>query len=317
MSDPREEFRRFAPVLISAVLSALLFYTGVFAFLFAVPVQVNYTRRGERVGVLSAVVTAVVVVIVHLSQALRFEEVGGEVVRILLVDSLMPIGLLTGLSLFNLLRRLSWTFRLVASAIPTMLAALPSILLLVAAANGDGPLGEQLEAMLASIGMGTNAEYWLTTVKRIVLNTVGLGLTASIAANWWLGRSIVLRAVSGSSSLRAARVPEVFVWPVIGGLAGVLFAWLFDVPAIEPVAWNAMLVASFLFGIQGIGVIQHLLRRRGMSERSERWALTISMALLFIPGLNVLAAIGIPLVGMSEIWIDYKRGEKYEGHSEQ
>lgn len=316
MINPHGELRRYVPIVVSAIVSAVLFYSGVFAFLFAVPVQINYSRRGEPLGIRSAIATAVLILIVHLSQALRFPELEREMIQLLLLDSLMPIGILLAVSVFNLLRNVTWAYRLVVSAVPAVLAALPSILILVAASSGEGPLAEQLGVMLSSLGMGVDLEYWLAAVRRIVLNTVGLGLTASVAANWWIGRSIVLRGAGGSASLRGARVPEPMVWCVIAGLAGILLAWIGGVEVLQPVAWNVMLVPAFTFGVQGIGLIQHLMRRRGLSERSERWVLTIALAALFIPGLNVLAAIGIPLLGMSEIWIDFRRGERYEGHSE-
>lgn len=284
--------------------------------MFAVPVQVNYSRRGAPLGIRSALATGALIVVVHLAQVFRLDGVQGETVRLLLLDSLMPIGVLLAVSLFNLLRSITWAYRLVVATVPALLASLPSIVILVAASSGDGPLGEQLSEMLSTLGMGVNLEYWLAAVRRIVLNTVGVGLLASVAANWWIGRSIVLRGSAGSASLRDARVPDPMVWFVIAGLAGVLLAWLAGLAALEPLAWNIMLVAAFTYGVQGIGLIQHLLRRRGLSERSERWVLTLSLVALFLPGINVLAAIGIPLLGMSEIWIDFKRGEKYEGHSE-
>jgi len=306
----------YRPIVVSAIVSAVLFYSGVFSFLFAVPVQVNYSRRGAPLGIRSALATGALIIIVHLAQVLRLDGVQGETVRLLLLDSLMPIGVLLAVSLFNLLRSITWAYRLLVATVPALLASLPSIVILVAASSGDGPLGEQLSEMLSALGMGVNLEYWLAAVRRIVLNTVGVGLLASVAANWWIGRSIVLRGSAGSASLRDARVPDPMVWFVIAGLAGVLFAWLAGPAALEPLAWNIMLVAAFTYGVQGIGLIQHLLRRRGLSERSERWVLTLSLVALFLPGINVLAAIGIPLLGMSEIWIDFKRGEKYEGHSE-
>lgn len=305
------------PVIVSAIVSAILFYSGVFSFLFAVPVQVNFSRRGAPLGIRSAVATGLLIVIVHLLQVFRFDAVQGEMLRFLLLDSLMPVGILLAVSLFNVLRVIPWAYRLVVATVPAVLSALPSIVLLVAASSGEGPLGEQLSEMLSALGMGVNLEYWLAAVRRIVLNTVGVGLMASVAANWWIGRSIVLRGAPGAASLRGARVPDGMVWYMIAGLAGVLLAWIAGVEKLEPPAWNVMLVVAFAYGVQGIGLIQHLLRRRGLSERSERWVLTISLVALFLPGLNILAAIGMPLLGMSEIWIDFKRGEKYEGHSEQ
>ncbi|MCG8480575.1 MAG: hypothetical protein MI724_15890 [Spirochaetales bacterium] len=104
MNEAGKPYRKAAPLVVSAIGSAVLFYSGIFAFLFAVPVQVAYTRRGPAYGVVSAAVTAAVIVTVHVVQVLRLESVGTEMVRVLFLDSLMPVGLLAGLSVFNIYR---------------------------------------------------------------------------------------------------------------------------------------------------------------------------------------------------------------------
>ncbi|MFA7565831.1 MAG: hypothetical protein WCY01_02310, partial [Alkalispirochaeta sp.] len=76
------------------------------------------------------------------------------------------------------------------------------------------------------------------------------------------------------------------------------------------------LIASFLFAVQGIGILQHLVVRRGGSPTAERWVITGVLILMFLPGLNIVVSVGLPLFGMSELWIDYKRGESYESNTE-
>ena len=303
--------------MASAIGSALLFYSGIFAFLFAVPVQVAYTRRGTTYGAVSAATTAGLIIAVHLVQVLRLDSAGAETVRMLFLDSLMPVGLLAGLSVFNVYKSRPWWARLLAGSTVAVVATIPSLRILAQVSAGNGPFADQLGSLLEAVGLTGDPAVWIAAVYDIVLNTIGLGVTAAIAANWWIGRGIVFRGYGIAQSLRTARVPDQLIWVVIGGLAIVTVTWLAGPAWVAPVGWNAVLIGAFLFGIQGTGLTQHLLRRRGMGVRGERWVLTIAMAMLFLPGLNVIAGIGLPLLGMSELWIDYKRGEEYEGHSEQ
>ena len=303
-------------LLLSVVASALLFYSGLFAFLFAVPVQVMFTRRGERQGELTAAVTGAAIVAIHLLQVLRIDGVRGEFLRLLFLDSLMPVGLLAGLVVFNAARRFPWWGRLMIGAAIAVLATVPSLRILSQAGSGEGALAEQMDTMMEMLGVTENSQALLRMVRQVALNTIGVGLTAAIAANWWLGRSLVLRRYGLAQSLRSARVDPSLVWLVIVGLALVVGTWITEAPRLAPAGWNILLVGSFLYGVQGIGLIQHLLRRRGLPERGERWVLTVAMLLMFVPGINLLVVVGVPLVGMSEVWVDYKRGEEYEGHSE-
>jgi hypothetical protein len=318
MKSQGVDFRSLTPFIGYAGASVLLFYSGVFAFIFAVPVQIAYSRYGKEKGLIVAGVTAGLVIVVHLLQAVRFEAAGTGVVRILFMDSLMPIGILAGLSLFNVARHYDWWVRLVGAAAVALLGAVPSLHLLRQAVIGEGPLAEQLTDMLSVLGINENPGQWIEMVQRIVFNTIGLGLLAAIAANWWIGRSFSRKGLAPAGILRQAEVPDEGVWVVIAGLALVILAWLRDVSLwIEMAGWNVLLIASFLFAIQGMGILQHLIVRRGAGPAAERWIVTGVLILMFLPGLNIIVSIGLPLFGMSEVWIDYKRGESYESNTEQ
>lgn len=308
----------YVGLLVSAALAIALFYSGVFAFLFAVPVQVTYLRRGRDAGYAATALTAGGVLLVHIAQIVRFGAADGRIVRVLLLDALMPIGLLAAVTLFNVVRGYPWWARLLAGTAVALLGAFPSLRLLAAVGGDDAGLSEQLTGMLTMLGVAEDPAFLIEAVRRIVFSTIGLGLMAAIAATWWLGRGIALRGTSGELSLRAARVDDRIVWFVITGLTGVVMEWLVEVPvAIGILGWNLALMGAFLFAIQGLGIIQHLLRRRFESERAERWVITVALAALFVPGINAVVTIGLPLFGMSELWIDYRRGRGHEGHIER
>ncbi len=318
MKSQGVDLRSLTPFIGYAGASVLLFYSGVFAFIFAVPVQIVYSRYGKENGLAVATTTAVLIILVHLLQAVRFDGAGTGVIRILLMDSLMPIGILAGLSVFNVARNYEWWARLVGATGVALLGAIPSLFLLHQAVVGEGALAEQLTGMLSVLGINDNPGQWIEMVQRIVFNTIGLGLLAAVAANWWIGRNFARKGHVPTGILRRAGVPEDGIWVVIAGLAIVVLAWLRDVSLwIEMAGWNILLIASFLFAVQGIGILQHLIVRRGGGPAAERWVVTGALILMFLPGLNIIVSIGLPLFGMSEVWIDYKRGETNESNIEQ
>lgn len=315
MSLTREVRGHVPSLLVGALLCAVLFYSGFLTFLFAVPVQVAYTRHGDYRGLATAGATILLILAVHSLQAARFAGVGGLSAGLIVMDVLMPLGLLAGLSFHNLARQYPWWLRLLAGSGIALVAAFPS-LRLIATFDQSGGDTSQLRSMLAMMGVENNWEIWADLVRRIVLSSIGVALTAGIAANYWLGTGIVHRTSGTVVSLRRARVPDQLVWMVIAGLAVIVLTWIVGADRIAPIGWNLTLVGGFLFAIQGVGIIQHLLHLRGVSPNGERWVLTIALIALFIPGMNVVVAGGLPLLGMSEVWVDYKRGERYESHTE-
>lgn len=302
-------------LVLTAVLSAVLFYSGFFTFFFAVPVQVAYSRHGNDRGMMATGAAAALILVMHIVNALRVT--GATSLSLVLIDVLMPMGMLGGLLVYNVVRRYPWWMRLLAGGAIALVAAIPSLRIIAMLGQDNGEMVEQFNSMLTLMGVEQNREIWADLVRRIVLSSVGLALTAGIAANWWLGNGIVRRTDGVTVSLRTARLPEQLVWMVIAGLAIIVISWAGASQRFAPIGWNLALVGGFLFAIQGVGLIQHLLHRRGVGFYGERWVLTIILLALFIPGINVLVAGGLPLFGMSEVWIDYKRGVQYEGNSEQ
>lgn len=303
------------PLLLSAAASVLLFYSGLFAFLFVVPVQYIYTKHGPQKGMLTAAGTAAAVVVVHLLQVTRLDSVPADMVQLLFLDSLMPVGLLVGLTIINLDHRHPWWGRLLLGSAAALLGAVPSLRLLALAGDGTGPLHDELSSMVEMLGGADDPDQLIRTIRQVAMNTVGIGIVATLSANWWLGRNIVLRRYGLMQSLRPARILNDLVWVVIAGLAIVVASEFVETGFATALGWNALLVGSFLFGVQGVGLIQHLLRLRGGTDRGERWVPTVVLMLLFVPGINLLVMLGVPLLGMSEVWVDYRRGEEYEGDS--
>lgn len=316
MRLPSTPGRAWVPIAFAALGSTLLFYSGVFSYLFAVPVQMVFTRFGASRGLLTAAVTGAAVLLSNLFQVSRLESAMPEVTRLAMLQVLTPLGLLAAIALFNGAKQLAWWVRLLAAGAIATVGALPGLRLLALAASGDSPVAGQLESVLRMAGVGESPQLVIEQVRRVVVNVLGLGMTAAVAANWWLGTNLVIRREGRMVTLRRARVADSLVWLVIAGLALVVLSWLGTTGIAAPLGWNAALIGSFLFGIQGLGLVQHLVSRRVENPMVERWILTGVLIALLIPGLNAVIVVALPLFGISEIWINYSRRQGYEGNSE-
>lgn len=308
--------REWLPVVLATLGSTLLFYSGVFSYLFAVPVQVLFARYSVVRGLIGSALTGAVVLVATLVQVSRVESVMPEVSRLVMLQVLTPLGILAGLALFNAARTIPWWQRLLAAGALATLGALPGLRLLEAAAAGEEPFAAQLQSMLRMAGVVEQPGLIITRVREVVMNVLAIGMTAAIAANWWLGTNLVARRRGGMVSLRRVRLDDRLIWLVIVGLALIVVSWSGATSLAAPVGWNAALVGAFLFGIQGLGLAQHLAWRRGAGPLVERWVLTGVLIALLIPGLNVAIIVALPLFGMSELWINYRRRHDDESDSE-
>jgi hypothetical protein len=302
--------------VIPAAVSVALFYSGFFSFIFAVPVQYAFSRNGRQRGVATAAVAVGLFVVFHGAQALRVAATSGIDVGTLVLDVLMPISFVAALAVMNMLNRLWWQRLLIAGAL-AVVGALPGLLALLRIAETPGTAQDQLLALFGALGLQQDWRVLLSFIRQVLFSTLGFGLTAAVAINWWIGRSMVLRARGEGETLRHATVPDQFVWVVIVGLAGVVYHWLSELGVVGIVGWNVLLLGGFFFAVQGMGIIQFLLHRRGVGEYAQRMVLMGALIGMILPGLNIVVSGGLPLVGISEVWIDYKRGEYNEGHIEQ
>lgn len=313
---PRLRNRRIAALFVPAALTVALFYSGFFSFIFAVPVQYAFSRNGKQRGLQTIGVAVVLLLLVHGFQALRLSAAAGVDAGTLILDVLMPISFIIALGVMNVLRRVWWQRLLTAGAI-AVIGSLPGLLALLRIAETPGPAQDQLLALFGALGWQQNWQGLLAFIRQVLFSTLGFGLTAAVAINWWIGRSMVLRSRGQTETLRRVSVPDQFVWVVIVGLAAVVFNWLQEGNVAGIIGWNVLLLGGFLFAVQGVGIIQYFLYRRGVGEGGQRMVLMVALIGMVLPGLNVVVSGGLPLVGISEVWIDFKRGEYNEGHIEQ
>jgi hypothetical protein len=108
------------------------------------------------------------------------------------------------------------------------------------------------------------------------------------------------------------RLPEYFIWAFLGSWALALFSYLGSWNVlVSSVCWNLALVISVFYAVQGASIVCFWQRKR--NERATMQALlSLMMLLAFIPGANALVVAGLPLLGVLETWIGFRKNKDKE-----
>ena len=102
------------------------------------------------------------------------------------------------------------------------------------------------------------------------------------------------------ASLRDWRLPDAAVWTLIAGLALLLTPW----SSWRPTGWTLLLGAGLGYCAQGIAVAGGLFLARGVPG-----PVTVLTMLFLLLILNVYFVLGAAMLGLSDVWLDYRRLE--------
>ena len=317
-----------------ALASVLMFRFGLLRLFFLVPIQLAWIRRGEHAALVSSGLALVGISAVSIGSLLRVGEVGTDALRgLLLLDVVFVLAMLAGLFTMNSPRvrvqtsdgprELSIPERAIAAVLVGAALFGPVLLWLSTGETSEQVIAAQVDVirpLLEATG-ATSEEVWALTelVIGALLSGVLFGYLLLVAGNWWFGTLIAFRtrfrlpagnAVMERLSSYAPTqflLPVWFVWALIGAWAGVLGSIVADLQGISYVFWNAGFVTLALYAMQGISILLHFAERRKMA-RGSRVMIASGLVLgLLIPGLNIVVGLGLPGLGVSEIWVDYHR----------
>ena len=128
-----------------------------------------------------------------------------------------------------------------------------------------------------------------------------------LAVNYRLG--IVFHSRSSGirpESLENFSLPVWFVWPFLVSWAGVLLNTFVPLGVLSYIFWNCGLITLLLFGLQGIGILRFLLVKYKVPARIRIFGFLFVALILMIPQVSIVIYAGIPILGVSEIWIRYR-----------
>lgn len=320
-----------ASAAVGGLLSGLFYSSAVLAFVFLVPIQICYGRRGQWAGLAAAVIALFVAVLGQfislligtgfvLSAIQNF-----EMRQFLLFGILPPAVLLLSLVLMN---APFWTKDLdyargFAGAAIASIAAIPGIVALGRDSSFIAFFEEHLNAfvkpLLAQAGnsfeasalqASFNAKALAQSSLKIISSSFSALFLALLAASWWLGNRMAgvgSRGQEEAPPLADYRLPSLLVWPFLIAWAGVLAVSYFKLGMpVSAVAWNLALALSLAYAVQGLGIASHFMRRWNL-PRSLRICIAVTAVILLVtPPIGTACIAILPLLGVTEVWIPYR-----------
>jgi len=149
-------------------------------------------------------------------------------------------------------------------------------------------------------------------VMRIVPALVFVYTFLTVFLSLLIGKRILMRyrSVTRMPSITGFRLPDNFVWPVIGcGLLFFLNHYLLQVVMFEFLAANGLIVLLSLFFFQGMAVVVFMLR--GVRPAIFR-TIAYVMIILFFQSVSLV----IIAIGLADIWVNFRLRTWRLGHNE-
>ncbi len=317
--------RRLRDVSIAVILAAVFSQFGFLLFFFTVPLYTLYYRKGFS-DLLTAS-GAVIVILIGLSfWKTRLVTDTDLRTALIVIEMMIPMLLMLGLFfVIDVIPVISGYRRLIRMLMATaaaMLVFVPVYLLLSENQVFTEAVRAQLNAV-AGVFTGGGAESYETEVMKSYLGEEGLIgymknfyrksagaiyflilMISSRAADLVLfrfGRRDVLKLIN-------FKVPEIMLWPMLLTAVAVLVEVfdLIQLGVVSSIVWNAGFILLFLYGMQGLAIVRSLFIRFKVPNGLRLMTEFILIMVLVMPGINLIVIIGLPVLGISETWINLR-----------
>jgi Predicted membrane protein (DUF2232). len=324
MSDTTAALRRSFPLasLAAGLASSLLYVTIVLSFLFLLPVQYVFGRYGRKAGFEATGVSAV---IVTAAQGWRLAAAGSSDSLSIAAAIVPPLVLLAALAFMNAgaLRPWAPAYRLIICVAVCSAAAVPLLHFIENDVSLSAYLEKEVGSLLAplssNLGEGYEASATLAALdpKELVASSLQVikdGYAALliiiVGGSWRLGNRASGLGREGRAETPAIddlHLPYPLLWAFLGSWAIVLAALALKAPAAPTAfAWNCASSLTILYAAQGFGIVTHLFKAWSM-PRGLRVAIAIMALLSIVTPSGIVVLIALPLVGVTEIWIPYRK----------
>lgn len=302
-----------------SLLSAFLYQSALFVFVFLVPLEVLSRRRGADWLGMASVVTGLLIVFSRIIGLARLNIEWD--VAVLMMEVFSPVAFLAGLYLLETrlivgVRRL---YRLVQAVMVVGAVSVPVIIWISSSEIAMQALRGQFEVLhemftggdsdAQQLGRFATVDGLMETVLDLLLSTYLFAYALVLSANWYIGRIIAAKTLGVEPlRLRQFYLPESFIWAMVVASGSALFSLGTDLGAFEHLAWNALFIVLLLYAAQGLGIIWSLLDRYEVARGIRIGVAAALLILSAIPGANILVFLGLPGLGVAETWIHFRTG---------
>ena len=312
--------RDYIGALIASCISVFAYQTGFFFFLFLVPLQLLLFRSGLKVA--RVAVLGVGIALVYLG--IKHTAFGNGDVRgyLLLVEFVIPFLLLGGFLLENgFFGNLGGV--LLNALLATAITALVSIAVLQVLNNEafiayyKAQFAEMFNILKSALAgssdidlipmMDMDVDTMLVHVSSVFYKGFLFAYFCILFLSYTFALSVE-RLTKHEAGIITVMIPDYFVWVLIAALSLVLIDARFQPnPVLGYVGWNVFLIVMLLYGLRGLGLIRQMLEVRKVHPVVRYFIAFATVILLLHPRYGRVLLVGIPLIGISEIWFKYKR----------
>ena len=299
---------------VAVVVSFFFFYLGFGEFIFVFPLLLLSTRFKKRVSALAILVEAFIVVFyTYLNRA------EGELSLLLMLFELyIPLSLLAAGMTWLISEGKRIGIRLLLALLPSILffiilyvfleqepALLDSFLILAE------DVFEALLGPFINFGAmdGTLVSFIIETILLVIASLIIPLVLCFVCATCFSFES-VLHSRESDWEDRVARLEldGRAIWIFLALWVLVLLFRFISVPTIADVAlFNVTLSYTILYAVQGFSVLYYNMRKKGRKLKSYTLFLILLAIALFIPGINFIIVLGLPLIGVLETFIELRR----------
>ena len=299
---------------VAVVVSFFFFYLGFGEFIFVFPLLLLSIRFKKRVSALAILVEAFIVVFyTYLNRA------EGELSLLLMLFELyIPLSLLAAGMTWLISEGKRIGIRLLLALLPSILffiilyvfleqepALLDSFLILAE------DVFEALLSPFINFGAmdGTLVSFIIETILLVIASLIIPLVLCFVCATCFSFES-VLHSRESDWEDRVARLEldGRAIWIFLALWVLVLLFRFISVPTIAVVAlFNVTLSYTILYAVQGFSVLYYNMRKKGRKLKSYTLFLILLAIALFIPGINFIIVLGLPLIGVLETFIELRR----------
>ena len=311
--ETRREGFPLRDVLITAALSFVMCVSSFFSLFLSLPL-LGFSARHSRRNTALVFIIDLVIFTFH-----AMYEMNGSLYYPLMVlmDLYIPLSLSAAGMIWTLTKGRKVDLRLFAASLPAFLV----ILIVAVVFCTDGALFEAvyngyrdafvpvIEELFDSLGVSVDSEMFfrvLITAASVVMLPL---VTGAGCVSFFIHESVMHSREGGwNEKLEGMEFSQSLVWLLIVSLFLFLLSRFVSVPDVVFILSMSVLTSLLIiYGVEGYTVLFSWIRRGIPSIRSTTLFVILLLSALFIPGLNLVVLIVVPVLGILENFFDLKK----------
>ncbi|MGI6432496.1 MAG: hypothetical protein ACOXZ4_01330 [Sphaerochaetaceae bacterium] len=309
----RRSVESIRSIALAAGMSFIMYRLQVTSTLFIIPLLFFAPKlESNRLNLVPIGLVALVLIGTQLT-GLSKELPASTAVGFLFVNLYLPLTLLIGAAIWIGLAKHSSLRRLLISGAAALVWGLALVLWFSSGSTSVVAVEQIYRAVFDAIApsLVPNQVVQLQWLFEAVVQTLMLGFLPLFLGQFGLSlliSELLIHRTEHSFQKRLCRwaLPEFFVWFFLGSWSVVLATMFLQVTLLQSLAWNIALAITMLYALQGISLVASVMQKRNPQASASR-VFVLAILLLLIPGVNLIPLLALPLAGVSETWIKYRK----------